>query len=78
MARCKCGVRIWKGSQCGNCRQKQIEEMYGLSFGDGNRAIPSEKFWRAWRADRDWVKKHGLRPDKSSGKWVVVRAQRLM
>ena len=74
--RCGCGVRIWKGSRCGACQQKRLETLYGLSF-DRGCAKPSEKFWRAWRWDRDVVKRHGLYVEKSGSLWFVKKAQRL-
>ena len=76
MTRCKCGVRIWKGSRCGACKKKQLETVYGLSF-DGSHAKPTEKFWRAWRKDRDAIKRQGLHVKKEGSTWFVVKAQRL-
>lgn len=74
--RCGCGVRIWKGSRCDACRQKHLETLYGLSF-DGGAAVPSDKFWRAWRRDRDTVKRQGLYVEKIGSLWFVRKAQRL-
>ena len=74
--RCKCGVRIWKGTRCVACQKKHLETLYGLSF-DGGCAKPSAKFWRAWRKDRDDVKRHGLYVEKVGSVWFVKKAQRL-
>ena len=77
MARCKCGVRIWKGTRCDACRKKQLETTYGLSF-RGSYAKPTQKFWSAWRKDRDAVKRQGLRVEKNGQHWFVKKAQRRM
>lgn len=77
MARCRCGVRIWKGIRCGSCKTKGLETEYGLSF-TGNYAKPTEKFWRAWRKDSDVLKRKGLRVKKEGSAWVVTKAERLM
>ncbi|MDE0327352.1 MAG: hypothetical protein OXN27_25775 [Candidatus Poribacteria bacterium] len=77
MARCKCGIRIWKGSRCEACRNKALETSYGLSF-HGSCAKPTEKFWRAWRKDSDAVKRRGLRVRKEGSVWIVSKAPRMM
>ena len=75
--RCKCGVRIWKGSRCGACKKRQLEAAYGLSF-DGNHAKPTQAFWAAWRKNKDALKRQGLRVRKEGDQWFVKKAQRLM
>lgn len=79
-SKCKspgCKTRIWKGTRCAACRKKQLETTYGLSF-NGNYAKPSEKFWTAWREDKDAVKRQGLCVEKDGQQWFVRKAQRLM
>lgn len=70
MARCSCGIRIWKGSLCGACKKASIEKRYNLSF-RGNYAVPSAKFWRAWRADSDAIKRQGMKVEKDENGWWV-------
>ena len=76
MTRCKCGIRIWKGSRCGACKKKQLETLYGLSFHE-NRAKPTQAFWAAWRKDSDVLKRQGLHVKKEGSTWFVLKAQRL-
>ena len=76
MTRCKCGVRIWKGSRCEACRKKHLQMTYGLTF-NGNHAKPTQAFWAAWRKDRDALKRKGLHVKKEGSTWFVVKAQRL-
>ena len=65
-----CTVRIYKGSLCRHCKKQSIEHRYGLSF-SGHYARPSEKFWRAWRADADAIKRQGLKVEKDEDGWWV-------
>ena len=72
-----CQVRIRKGVFCDHCRKADKAQRYGLSFSDGH-AKPTPQFWRAWRADKDAVKRDGLSVKKENGVWTVRLAQRLM
>ena len=76
MARCKCGIRIWKGSRCEACKKAQLQTTYGLTF-NGNCAKPTQAFWAAWRKDSDVLKRQGLYVKKEGSTWFVLKAQRL-
>ena len=60
---------------CAPCRRKEARDKYGLKFYNGE-AEPTQAFWRAWREDRDAVKRQGFKPvKKGSGRWKVVKLE---
>lgn len=70
-----CTKSIYKGSYCSYCLKQRIEKRYGLSF-KGGYAVPSQTFWRAWRANRDAVKQERLKVERDgNGKYWVKRIE---